>query len=65
MGAGGAGRHLREHGGQSRLAVVKFLEKSMTKLGFGRKAWPTLSFRTLIYDAAMVRMAHHIDSVAK
>src|SRR5207247_2225543 len=40
MGAGRAGRHLRKHGGQPRLAVVKFPDKSMTKLDFGRKARP-------------------------
>src|SRR5207249_4895692 len=65
MGAGRAGRHLREHGGQPRLAVVKSPDKSMTKLYCGCKARRAGSFRTLIYDAAMVRMAHRIDSVLK
>jgi len=47
-----------------RLAVVEFLAKSMTKRDFSRRA-RRLSFRTLLCDAAMVQMAHQIDSVLK
>ncbi len=37
----------------------------MTKLDLGSQSEAGCSFRTLIYDAAMVRMAHRIDSVLK